>query len=45
LRAEAEGTGNLSLFCNHDTIVPTMKAVLDSPDMHSTASSAPAMSR
>ncbi|HKS89948.1 MAG TPA: hydrogenase formation protein HypD [Stellaceae bacterium] len=33
LRAEAEGIGNFSLFCNHITIVPTIKAVLDSPDM------------
>ncbi|MGE5271909.1 MAG: hydrogenase formation protein HypD, partial [Thiohalocapsa sp.] len=34
LRAAAEGVGNFSLFCNHITIVPTIKAVLDSPDMH-----------
>ena len=34
LRAEAEGISNFSLFCNHITIVPTIKAVLDSPDMH-----------
>ena len=34
LRAEAEGIRNFSLFCNHITIVPTIKAVLDSPDMH-----------
>jgi hydrogenase expression/formation protein HypD len=34
LRAEAEGLRNFSLFCNHITIVPTIKAVLDSPDMH-----------
>jgi hydrogenase expression/formation protein HypD len=34
LRAEAEGVRNFSLFCNHITIVPTIKAVLDSPDMH-----------
>jgi len=34
LRAEAEGVRNFSLFCNHITIVPTIKAVLDSPGMH-----------
>jgi hydrogenase expression/formation protein HypD len=34
LRAAAEGIGNFSLYCNHITIVPTIKAVLDSPDMH-----------
>jgi hydrogenase expression/formation protein HypD len=34
LRAEAEGVRNFSLFCNHITIVPTVKAVLDSPGMH-----------
>jgi hydrogenase expression/formation protein HypD len=34
LRAEAEGVRNFSVFCNHITIVPTINAVLDSPDMH-----------
>ena len=34
LRAEAEGIRNFALFCNHITIVPTIKAVLDSPGMH-----------
>jgi hydrogenase expression/formation protein HypD len=34
LRAEVEGIRNFSVFCNHITIVPTIKAVLDSPDMH-----------
>lgn len=33
LRAEAEGIDNFSLFCNHITIIPTVKAILDSPDM------------
>ena len=33
LQAEAEGVANFSVFCNHITIVPTIKAVLDSPDM------------
>jgi hydrogenase expression/formation protein HypD len=32
LRAEAEGIDNFSLFCNHITIIPTVKAILDSPD-------------
>ena len=25
---------NFSLFCNHITIIPTIKAILDSPDLH-----------
>ena len=33
LEAEAEGIENFSLFCNHITIIPTIKAILDSPDM------------
>ena len=33
LQAEAEGIENFSLFCNHITIIPTVKAVLDSPDV------------
>ncbi len=33
LTAEREGIKNFSLFCNHITIIPTIKAVLDSPDM------------
>lgn len=33
LRAEADGIKNFSLFCNHITIIPTVKAILDSPDM------------
>ncbi|MEB8430701.1 hydrogenase formation protein HypD [Cocleimonas sp. KMM 6892] len=33
LQAEREGIKNFSLFCNHITTVPTIKAVLDSPDM------------
>jgi len=32
-QAKAEGLRNFSLFCNHITTVPTIKAVLDSPDM------------
>ena len=33
LQAEREGIGNFSLFSNHITTVPTIKAILDSPDM------------
>ncbi len=33
LQAAEEGIGNFSLFCNHITIVPTIKAILDSPDL------------
>ncbi len=33
LKAEADGVKNFSLFCNHITIIPTIKAVLDSPDL------------
>ena len=33
LRAKKEGIKNFSLFCNHITIIPTIKAILDSPDL------------
>jgi hydrogenase expression/formation protein HypD len=33
LQAEREGITNFSVFCNHITIVPTIKAILDSPDL------------
>ena len=33
LRAAAEGVQNFSVFCNHVTILPAIKAILDSPDM------------
>ncbi len=33
LQAEALGLRNFSLFCNHITIIPTVKAILDSPDL------------
>jgi hydrogenase expression/formation protein HypD len=33
LQAESEGRTNFSVFCNHITIVPTIKAILDSPDI------------
>ncbi len=32
-RAAAEGIENFSVFCNHVTIIPPIKAILDSPDM------------
>jgi hydrogenase expression/formation protein HypD len=33
LAAERDGIENFSLFCNHITTLPTLKAILDSPDM------------
>jgi hydrogenase expression/formation protein HypD len=33
LRAAAEGLRNFSVFCNHVTIIPAIKAILDSPDL------------
>ena len=33
LQAEREGVKNFSLFCNHITIIPTIKAILDSPEL------------
>ncbi|WP_236601760.1 hydrogenase formation protein HypD [Ktedonobacter sp. SOSP1-52] len=33
LRAKAEGVHNFSVFCNHVTIIPAIKAILDSPDL------------
>jgi hydrogenase expression/formation protein HypD len=33
LKAGAEKVGNFSVFCNHVTIVPAIKAILDSPDL------------
>lgn len=33
LRAREEGITNFSVFCNHVTIIPAMKAILDSPGM------------
>ena len=33
IRARAEGVKNFSVFCNHVTIVPAIRAILDSPDM------------
>jgi len=33
LQAHAGRIKNFSLFCNHITIIPTLKAILDSPDL------------
>jgi hydrogenase expression/formation protein HypD len=33
LRAKAKGVTNFQVFCNHVTIVPPIKAILDSPDL------------
>jgi hydrogenase expression/formation protein HypD len=33
LRARAEHLSNFSVFCNHVTIIPAIRAILDSPDM------------
>ncbi|MEZ5934059.1 MAG: hydrogenase formation protein HypD [Alphaproteobacteria bacterium] len=33
LQAEIERIDNFSVFCNHITIIPTIKAILDSPDL------------
>lgn len=33
LQARQEGRRNFSVFCNHVTILPAIKAILDSPDM------------
>jgi hydrogenase expression/formation protein HypD len=33
LRAAAERVENFSIFCNHVTIIPAIKAILDSPDL------------
>ena len=32
-RAKKDGLGNFSVFCNHVTIIPAIRAILDSPDM------------
>jgi hydrogenase expression/formation protein HypD len=33
MRAKAERIKNFSVFCNHVTIIPAIRAILDSPDM------------
>lgn len=34
LQARQDNVRNFSLFCNHITIIPTIKAILDAPDLH-----------
>ena len=34
LQADAERIRNFSVFCNHITIIPTMQALLESPDLN-----------
>jgi hydrogenase expression/formation protein HypD len=33
VRAKTQGVHNFSVFCNHVTIIPAIRAILDSPDM------------
>jgi hydrogenase expression/formation protein HypD len=33
LQAKARGVSNFSVFCNHVTIIPPIKAILESPDL------------
>src|SRR5664280_2744932 len=33
LQARAEGIGNFSVFCNHVTIAPPLRAILDAPEL------------
>jgi hydrogenase expression/formation protein HypD len=33
MRAKSLGVSNFSVFCNHVTIIPAIRAILDSPDM------------
>src|SRR5580700_6150224 len=33
MRVPASGIRNFSVFCNHVTIIPAIRAILDSPDM------------
>jgi len=33
MRAKGQGIRNFSVFCNHVTIIPAIRAILDSPDM------------
>ncbi|HWE51848.1 MAG TPA: hydrogenase formation protein HypD [Bryobacteraceae bacterium] len=33
MRAKKQGIHNFSVFCNHVTIIPAIRAILDSPDM------------
>jgi len=45
LKARQDGVMNFSVFSNHVTIVPPIKAILDSPDLPSTGSSGPVTCR
>ena len=45
LRARAEGVRNFSAFCNHVTIGPPLRAILDSPGLRLEAFIAPVTSR
>ena len=45
MRAKAEGIRNFSVFCNHVTIIPAIRAILDSPDMRIDAFIGPGTSR
>jgi hydrogenase expression/formation protein HypD len=33
LQARRDGVANFSVFCNHITIIPTLRAILDEPDL------------
>lgn len=33
LKAKAEGVSNFSMLCNHITIIPTLRAILDDPEL------------
>ncbi|MGC0773178.1 MAG: hydrogenase formation protein HypD [Candidatus Acidiferrum sp.] len=33
MRAKAEGLRNFSVFCNHVTVIPAIRAIVDSPEM------------
>jgi len=41
IRAKSDGIHNFSVFCNHVTIIPAIRAILDSPDMRLDAYSGP----
>jgi hydrogenase expression/formation protein HypD len=44
IQAHRQGVTNFSLFCNHITIIPTIKAILTRLTCTSTGSLAPVMS-
>jgi hydrogenase expression/formation protein HypD len=45
LRAKAEGIPNFFVFCNHVTVLPPLRALLESPDLRLDGFIGPAMSR